>query len=300
MSASAPLRVLAAEHGNRLGPDREGAPVVNVPLQHLRFHPRNIRSNLGDLTALTESIRQEGILVPLMAERIASGGLRLLHGHRRWAAADMAGLRRAPVVIVPAHADDDAILLMLAENTGRAAVDTRDLQRSVHTLRVEFRWSVAAIAARLGVAEDVVESWGSGRARALPSPGAAAPRRATPVRTGPPRPPTPKVGPKVVHQLLAQHAAGAVDDAAVVAQLRALLGDWKPAVKPEASPPPCSEPDWAAVEALVTGRLPARAVRPVDRRAAVRELTSRGHAAAAIAERTGMSERTVERLRAAS
>lgn len=231
---------------HRLGPDREGAPVVAVPLQHLRFHPRNIRHDLGDLTALAESIRHEGVLVPLMAEKRRSGGLRLLHGHRRWAAADLAGLRRVPCVIVPEHTDDEAILLMLAENTGRADVEPPDLQAAVRALLDEFDYSPRVVARRLGVPVSVVEAWGRGRAaRPTPRPGAVSPgpellttqrRREAQLRN-----PSPKIRPTAVHELLARWDTNDLDAAALVAELRGWLGDWKPAPTPN-PPPLTSEP----------------------------------------------------------
>lgn len=96
---------------------RARASVASVPVERLRAHPRNVRTDLGDLRELADSIRHEGVLVPLMAEQ-RGAVLRLLHGHRRWAAAKLAGLARVPVIIVPEHTDDQALALMLAENTG--------------------------------------------------------------------------------------------------------------------------------------------------------------------------------------
>lgn len=54
-----------------------------------------------------------------MAER-RGDTLRLLHGHRRVAAACHAGLRRMPCIVVGEHNDDKAISVMLAENLNRA------------------------------------------------------------------------------------------------------------------------------------------------------------------------------------
>ena len=82
------------------------------------------RASLGDLRELAESIAHEGVLVPLMAERRGSM-LQLLHGHRRWAAARMAGLATVPVVVdaglgAPSHAAEamemgaDAVLVNTA------------------------------------------------------------------------------------------------------------------------------------------------------------------------------------------
>jgi hypothetical protein len=61
-----------------------------------------------------------------------------------------------------------------------------------------------------------------------------------------------------------------------------------------------SATDWAAVDAVLSGRLRADQVSIRDRRAAVRELTERGMTADQIAARTGMSMRTVVRHRSAA
>lgn len=229
------MTAAAVAVGRLLGPDRVDCPVVAVPLQLLRFHPRNIRSDLGDLSGLVASIREEGVLVPLMAQRRGNGGLVLLHGHRRWAAADMVGLRKVPCTIVPEHTDDQAILVMLAENTGRLAPDAAGLQGGIRALVDEFGYSPAAIAKRLGVARSVVEDWGSGRSpqtrrlagRVSPD---VAPRAGRTPRA--PSPWVPKVGPKVVHAVLARRDAGELDDAGVVAQLREVLAGWEPKTPP--------------------------------------------------------------------
>lgn len=232
-----------------------------MPLQALRFHPRNIRANLGDLTALAESIRAEGVLVPLMAEKRPTGGLRLLHGHRRWAAADMAGLRRVPVTIVAAHTDDEAILVMLAENTGRAEVAPPDLQAAIRSLVDEFGWSPGAVAKRLGVARAMVEDWGAGRtSRPRTLAGRVSPEVA-PKAGRAPRAWRPTIRPRVVHELLARWDTGEVDAATLVAELRGWLGDWTPTgqTKPAAATPVpddvVAQVDWLDREGAPAGEL---------------------------------------------
>lgn len=164
---------------------RELAGIAMVPLQALRFHPRNIRGNLGDLAELAASIRHEGVLVPLMAERRPGGGLRLLHGHRRWAAADQAGLTRVPVQIVAAHTDDEAILLMLAEDK-KQAVDLSDRAKAIRVLHDEFHYSWPAIAERLGITTDELAAWRKDTNPARRTQAPAPPRRpaATPAPAG--------------------------------------------------------------------------------------------------------------------
>lgn len=70
--------------------------------------------------------------------------------------------------------------------------------------------------------------------------------------------------------------------------------------EPAPSTPDRSAIDWAAVDAVLCGRLRGDDVRVVDRREAVRQLTERGMSADQIAARTGMSQRTVVRHRTAA
>ncbi|HEY3263314.1 MAG TPA: ParB/RepB/Spo0J family partition protein [Pseudonocardiaceae bacterium] len=124
----------------------------------LRFHPNNIRSDLGDLRQLTASIKAHGVLCPLMAHPCGSY-LQLLHGHRRLVAARLAGLRSVPVVIVDQHENDEAITLMLAENLARADVSRHDRRAAIRRLLDEHGHTTTGIAARLGVTADTVRRW---------------------------------------------------------------------------------------------------------------------------------------------
>jgi ParB family chromosome partitioning protein len=60
---------------------------------------RNPRRDLGDLTDLTESIRRHGVLLSLLGEHHHRGGLRLIAGERRHAAAKAAGQLAVPVIL---------------------------------------------------------------------------------------------------------------------------------------------------------------------------------------------------------
>jgi len=202
--------------------------LVRVPLQALRFHPRNIRSNLGDLDELSASIRAEGVLVPLMAQRTSAGGLQLLHGHRRWAAADLAGLRTVPVVIIEQSlTDDEAILLMLAEDK-KESVSLEDRRRAVAALRDEFGYDAAAIAERLGFVDAAaLRDWTAGKGLGA----AQAPRRQVRAvrRTGAPRKPrkhVPRIKPSQLHSVIAEWQDRAAPE--LLDQLCALLQGWSP------------------------------------------------------------------------
>ena len=209
-----------------------------VPLEQLRFHPRNIRTNLGDLTELTASVRREGVLVPLMAERTGTGGLRILHGHRRWAAADAAGRRTVPVIVVAEHTEDEALLLMLAEDL-KQHVASDDRAHAFQTLRREFGYSDRNLAERFGVGEDTIRAWSAGKGpaqarpttvRSNPAPARTARPVARPAPPSPRRPAPPRIRPAQLHAVLADWDGRA--PAELLDRLRGLLGGWTPATQP--------------------------------------------------------------------
>lgn len=134
------------------------ALVANVQLDRIHFHPRNIRKDLGDCRELAESIAIHGLLQPIRAER-RGDHLRLLAGHRRVAAARLAGLKKVPCVIVDEHTDDAAICVMLTENLNRSGLTPEDKRDAVRTLREEFKLSAREIAERLGVSQVTVYNW---------------------------------------------------------------------------------------------------------------------------------------------
>jgi ParB family chromosome partitioning protein len=209
------------------------AAIARVPVTRLRAHPRNIRSDLGDLRELSESIRHEGVLCPLMAES-RGDYLMILAGHRRWAAAQMAGLTKVPVVIVGKQFPEDAICLMLAEDK-KHPIDPQDKGRAITALRDEFAMTWNEIADRLGVSIGTARAW----ANAVPAPAVPAsrpdPEPYQPVRTvraaAPRKPPPPRIKAADVHELLAKWDAGDLNPYELVGQLRDWIGDWEPSAR---------------------------------------------------------------------
>lgn len=96
--------------------------VVLVALEDLHAHPKNPRTDLGDLTELTSSIRAQGIkqnLVVVPNPDEAEGGYRIVIGHRRAAAARLADLTHVPAVVDRDLDDAGQLGLMLMENLQR-------------------------------------------------------------------------------------------------------------------------------------------------------------------------------------
>lgn len=131
---------------------------VWVPPSQLRFHPLNIRSDLGDLRALTASIASEGVLQPLLAHQVGNFG-EVLDGHRRLAAATLAEEDRVPVIVHPYKEPDEAILIMLSTALTGSGLSPEDRRRALRTLVEDYGHTQAALARRLGRGSATIQKW---------------------------------------------------------------------------------------------------------------------------------------------
>lgn len=100
---------------DELIPKGTAAPpeTVMLSLKELRpfpGHPYKVEDN-DEMEALTESVREQGILTPLLARR-TEDGYEVISGHRRLRAAERAGLTEVPVRIVEMDRDTAAVALV--------------------------------------------------------------------------------------------------------------------------------------------------------------------------------------------
>jgi|HubBroStandDraft_2_1064218.scaffolds.fasta_scaffold22208_2 ParB family chromosome partitioning protein len=113
-------------------------PEQHLPIDRLREHPANVREDLGDLEELAASIRSHGILQPVVVQPnpdpAEPGTFLILAGHRRTAAAQLAGIRSVPV-IVRAAAGPKAIEIMLIENCQRRDLGPMEKAEAMGKLR---------------------------------------------------------------------------------------------------------------------------------------------------------------------
>lgn len=105
--------------------------IIHVPAQRLASHPDNVRASLGDLRDLTQSIKAQGVIVPLLVLPAGDDGMHLIvAGHRRQAAGTRAGLTEFPVMVrdlTPSQVLD----AMLVENSQRADLTLAESIRAV-------------------------------------------------------------------------------------------------------------------------------------------------------------------------
>lgn len=157
-----------------------------IKLDDVEFHPFNHGRDLGDLRPLTDSIRRNGLIHPIVLER-RGPRFRIRAGHRRVAAARLAGLAKVPALIHPEPLPDREWLVhMVEENTLRKDLSTTERADIVRRLRkLDVKWE--GIAAAFGVAPATARSWLAlpgerDAARSLPEPGPTALAAAAPAR----------------------------------------------------------------------------------------------------------------------
>jgi ParB/RepB/Spo0J family partition protein len=107
-----------------------------VSLADIRLSEFNIRKDLragtedAGLEELVESIREKGLLNPLIVRRCGDGGYELIAGQRRFLACQRLGWVTVPVIVRDATDDTDATILSLIENVQRADVNPIDKARA--------------------------------------------------------------------------------------------------------------------------------------------------------------------------
>lgn len=124
-----------------------------VPIEFLRPNPRNPRTQFReeDLADLTNSIREKGIIQPIVARAIpgVADAFEIIAGERRWRAAQAAGVADVPVVIHEAD-DKEALEIAIIENVQRADLNAIEEAKGYERLAAEFGYSQNDIAKIIG------------------------------------------------------------------------------------------------------------------------------------------------------
>jgi ParB family chromosome partitioning protein len=138
-------------------PTSKPAPMPELPeVQHLRTdaivpnrnQPRQ-RFSPQELAELTESLKQSGLLQPILVRRKGDGMFELISGERRWRAAKQAGLETIQAIIRNCT-DEESIVLALIENLQRQDLNPIEAARAYHRMMNEFGLTQDIIAQRVG------------------------------------------------------------------------------------------------------------------------------------------------------
>jgi ParB family chromosome partitioning protein len=135
--------------------DREALPPaageLSVPLDKLKSNPEQPRKYFGEaeLRELADSIKEHGIIEPIIAEAGEDGSYTIVAGERRFRAARLAGLREAPV-IVRSYSADERMLVTLTENVQRNDLNPIEEAAAYRKLMEFTGLSQDEVAARVG------------------------------------------------------------------------------------------------------------------------------------------------------
>ena len=132
-------------------PARQGAIEIDIDLIAPNDKQPRVQMDDAKLDELAQSIKENGIIQPIIVQRI--GDLyRIIAGERRWRAAQRAGLHKVPVVVRDVPLDDERQLLQLAliENIQRENLNPVDEAAAYQRLSDQFGLTQDQIAAAVG------------------------------------------------------------------------------------------------------------------------------------------------------
>lgn len=127
--------------------------VQKAPIEYLRPNPQNPRKSFdsGSLEELTESIREKGILQPIIVRELSGqpGSMEIIAGERRWRAAQNAGLHTVPVLVIEAT-DKESLEFAIIENVQRSDLNALEEAEGYARLIHEFSYTHADLGRVIG------------------------------------------------------------------------------------------------------------------------------------------------------
>ena len=127
-----------------------------IRVDEIRPNPEQPRKALGDLRELTESVREKGVLEPLLVRFIANEGcFYIISGERRYHAARAAGLREVPCIEKSVD-DAETLEIALVENIQRKDLTAFEEADGLHRLATQFEYTHEDMAQKIGRARSSV------------------------------------------------------------------------------------------------------------------------------------------------
>ena len=133
--------------------------VVQIPVEFIVPNPEQPRKVFTDneLEELTNSIREYGVLQPLLVKRTEGKKFILIAGERRLRASKLAGLHRVPVIIKDLE-EPEAALIALVENVQREDLNFLEEARAYKKLMEDFNLTQGEIAKRVGKQQSTISN----------------------------------------------------------------------------------------------------------------------------------------------
>ena len=135
-----------------------GEAIIQLPVDELQSNPLQPRGVITpeSLVDLVDSIREHGILEPLVVAKTPAG-YQIIAGERRWRSAKIVGLKTVPVIIKETT-PRGMLEMALVENVQRVDLNPLERARAFQRLIDEFNLSTAEIARRVGKSQAYVSN----------------------------------------------------------------------------------------------------------------------------------------------
>jgi ParB family chromosome partitioning protein len=133
------------------------AEINRLPLSALqagKYQPRQ-KMEAGALQELAESIREQGVMQPLLVRLVSPGKYEIIAGERRFRAATLAGLKEVPVLVSGAN-DQAAAAMALVENMQREDLNPLEESQGLARLIEEFGFTHEQAAKAVGKSRSAV------------------------------------------------------------------------------------------------------------------------------------------------
>lgn len=126
-----------------------------IPIHQLEPNPEQPRTEIGDLSELSDSIKQNGVLEPILVKPKSKGIWLIIAGERRWRAANLAGLSEVPCIEL--DLDDKSIAeIALIENLQRKDLTVWEEADGLAFLAERFNYTHEEIAKKIGKSRTTV------------------------------------------------------------------------------------------------------------------------------------------------
>jgi ParB family chromosome partitioning protein len=135
---------------NALIPEK-GEDILYLDIERVlpgKQQPRKV-FNEESLKELSQSIKEKGVLQPIIVSRTGDGSFSLIAGERRWRAAMLAGLKKIPALIKNV-ASEDSLEIALIENIQREDLNPIETAEAFNKLLRDFNLTQDELSERVG------------------------------------------------------------------------------------------------------------------------------------------------------
>jgi ParB family transcriptional regulator, chromosome partitioning protein len=126
-----------------------------IPLEFIETNPEQPRTNPGNLEELTASVREKGVLEPILVRAAGANRYQIISGERRYRAAAAAGLDEIPAIELDVD-DSETLEIALIENIQRKDLTPFEEAEGLYVLQQKFGYTHERISGVIGKSRSTV------------------------------------------------------------------------------------------------------------------------------------------------